>query len=190
MKQLVVDRHTTPGTPTLNPVNTPKVPVYDTLADAAADLANLEENQIVMTPDEGAEELLHPVAVVEKDNTHAVQSGAVASALSYSTEEHFTGRYWIDGKPIYTVCKYLYQNGAVVQGVTYEGSSIMSGDVMPPNIDSIIKSHVVSKRSDGFIDTCVSDDFVPNPTTGKVYFYRSGTPVYAIAVYFYTKTTD
>ena len=61
----------------LSEIESERIPVYQTVADAEADLNNLEEGQIVMTPDEGAEELLHPVAVVEKDNTHAVQSGAV-----------------------------------------------------------------------------------------------------------------
>lgn len=64
----------------LSEIESERIPVYQTVADAEADLANLEEGQIVMTPDEGAEELLHPVAVVEKDNTHAVQSGAVYSS--------------------------------------------------------------------------------------------------------------
>ena len=34
-------------------------------------------------------------------NMHSVSSNAVAKALSYSTEEVFTGKYWIDGKKIY-----------------------------------------------------------------------------------------
>lgn len=32
---------------------------------------------------------------------HSVTSNAVARANSYSMTEHFTGRYWINGKPIY-----------------------------------------------------------------------------------------
>lgn len=43
----------------------------------------------------------HAVDVVEENNASAVQSRAVASALSYSTTEQKTGGYWIDGKPIY-----------------------------------------------------------------------------------------
>ena len=38
---------------------------------------------------------------VTVDNMQSVSSDAVAKALSYSTEEVFTGSYWIDGKPIY-----------------------------------------------------------------------------------------
>ena len=51
MKQFIVDRHTTPGSAALDPVAIPKVPVYDTLADAEADLSNLAVNQIIaITP--------------------------------------------------------------------------------------------------------------------------------------------
>ena len=32
----------------------------------------------------------------------SVTSNAVSKAISYSTTEHFTGKYWIDGKPIYS----------------------------------------------------------------------------------------
>ena len=35
----------------------------------------------------------------------SVTSNAVAVANSYSTTEHFTGKYWIDGKPIYAITK-------------------------------------------------------------------------------------
>jgi microcystin-dependent protein len=44
---------------------------------------------------------LAPVDEVTVDNMHSVTSNAVAVANSYSTSEIFTGKYWIDGKPIY-----------------------------------------------------------------------------------------
>lgn len=55
MKQFIADRHTVPGTPSLEQVPTEKIPVYDTKADAEADLANLAEDQIVATKDAGAD---------------------------------------------------------------------------------------------------------------------------------------
>lgn len=100
MKQFIVDRHTTPNTPTLKQVPTEKIPVYDDIDAAAADLANLAENQIIATHDTGSE-LSAPVDVVQSGNMHAVSSNAVAESLSYSTEEMATGGKWIDGKPIY-----------------------------------------------------------------------------------------
>ena len=83
-KQFIVDRHTTPGTPALDPVATPKVPVYDTLADVEADLANLSVGQIVFTGGDGSD-LAQPVDVVEEDNLHAVTSNAVANAFKGMT---------------------------------------------------------------------------------------------------------
>ena len=76
MKQFIVDRHTTPNTPTLEQVPTEKLPVYESLAAAESDLANLSEGQIVATPDTG-DELAQPVNVVEEGNLHAVSSDAV-----------------------------------------------------------------------------------------------------------------
>lgn len=42
------------------------------------------------------------------DITNLITSGAIVACNSYSTEEQFTGKYWIDGKPIYR--KSLYFN--------------------------------------------------------------------------------
>ena len=56
-----------------------KVAVYDTVADAEADLANLAVGQIVATKDTGTE-LSQPVDVVEEGNLHAVSSDAVYQA--------------------------------------------------------------------------------------------------------------
>ena len=65
MKQLIVDRHTTPGTPTLEEVPTEKVPVYDSVSDAEADFANLEVGQIVATkePEKSLLDFLYPIGV-------------------------------------------------------------------------------------------------------------------------------
>ena len=47
----------------------------------------------------------------------SVTSNAVAKAFSYSTTEHFTGKYWIDGKPIY---------GIVIESPT-KGTTLLTG---------------------------------------------------------------
>jgi hypothetical protein len=80
MKQFIVDRHTVPGTPSMDEVPNEKIPIYNSLADAEADLANLEKGQIGSTKDTGAE-LSQPVDVVESGNMHAVTSNAVAEAI-------------------------------------------------------------------------------------------------------------
>ena len=71
---------TTSGTgsqQTLSELETDKLPLYNSLADAEADIANLEEGQIVATKDTGYE-LSQPVDTVEAGNLHAVTSNAVA----------------------------------------------------------------------------------------------------------------
>ena len=79
---------TTSGTgsqQTLSPIETDKIPVYDSVTDAEADLANLAENQIIATHDTGSE-LSAPVDTVQSGNMHAVTSSAVAGALQSKCE--------------------------------------------------------------------------------------------------------
>lgn len=68
---------------TLSEIESDKMPIYNTMADAEADLANLEEGQLGATNDIG-DELSQPVDVVEEDNLHAVTSNAVAGAIQDS----------------------------------------------------------------------------------------------------------
>ena len=82
MKQFIVDRHTTPSTPSMDEVPNEKIPIYDNLADVESDLANLEAGQIVATKDTG-DELSQPVDVVEEGNLHAVSSNAVAESQKW-----------------------------------------------------------------------------------------------------------
>jgi len=86
MKQFIVDRHTTPNTPTLEQVPTEKIPVYNDLDAAVADLANLAVGQLVATKDTG-DELSQPVDAVEEGNLHAVTSNAVENAFKLSPIE-------------------------------------------------------------------------------------------------------
>lgn len=62
---------------TLHSAQNEKVPIYESIADVEADLANLAEGQIVATPDTG-DELSQPVDTIESGNLHAVTSNAVA----------------------------------------------------------------------------------------------------------------
>ena len=62
---------------TIDPIESDKMPIYETMADAEADLANLEEGQLVGIEDTG-DELAQPVDTVQAGNLHAVTSNAVA----------------------------------------------------------------------------------------------------------------
>ena len=61
---------------TLSEIESDKIPIYDSLTDVEADLANLAENQIIATHDTGSE-LSAPVDTVQSGNMHAVSSNAV-----------------------------------------------------------------------------------------------------------------
>jgi hypothetical protein len=93
MKQFIVDRHTTPNTPKMDEVPNEKIPIYDSLADAEADLANLTEGQIVATKDTG-DELAQPVNVVESGNLHAVSSNAVYETINRQIKPHKYSISW------------------------------------------------------------------------------------------------
>ena len=66
---------------TLEKIENNKIPVYETMSAAEADIANLSEGQIIATKDEG-NEYAKPVDVVESGNLHAVTSNAVAEITS------------------------------------------------------------------------------------------------------------
>lgn len=78
---------------TLSEIESDKIPIYDSITDAEADLSNLTEGQIGATKDEGSE-LSAPVDVVESGNLHAVSSNAVAEQTvrnTYMDCFHFDG---------------------------------------------------------------------------------------------------
>lgn len=66
-------------TPTLDEVPNETIKIYATEADLDADLANLEENEIVATDEDNnpASGTQYPVDVVQEDNMNAVTSNAV-----------------------------------------------------------------------------------------------------------------
>lgn len=67
---------------TLSEIESDKIPIYDSVADAEADLANLADGQFGATADTGSE-LSAPTDTVQSGNMHAVTSNAVAR---YCTE--------------------------------------------------------------------------------------------------------
>lgn len=73
---------------TLSEIESDKMPIYETMADAEADLANLEEGQLVGIEDTG-DELAQPVNTVEAGNLHAVTSNAVAEMFSAPLSDDF-----------------------------------------------------------------------------------------------------
>lgn len=100
---------------TLTPIINEKVPIYDTIADAESDLANLEVGQIVKTKDAGLIANLNPIDEVKQGVFLPPTSNAVAKSLSYFTTEQKTGgKIVINGveKDIYKCTFYSATNWA------------------------------------------------------------------------------
>lgn len=173
---------------TLSEIETDKIPIYPSVQDIESDLANLEEGQIVATPDTG-NEVAQPVDVVEKDNLHAVTSNAVSESLSYSETEQKTGGYWIDGKPIYT---------KVVNIGTVSTSTSVSYLHSISNIDNVIHSEGQCKYSSSFLPI----PYVTPATNTAIQLYVTDTSIVlnkgsnistitdVVVKIEYTKTTD
>ena len=118
----------------------------------------------------------------------------------YSITEHWTGKYWIDGKPIYKRTIPYYVNGVLNPNITVSSYVNFSGDCVPANIDFLVSYEITLERSNGSVDVMNShgisggNGFVPNKTNRTAYLatsYGSGVnPKYAYATFEYTKTTD
>jgi hypothetical protein len=78
-------------------------------------------------------------------NMQPVTSNAVAKAMSYSTEEVWTGGYFIDGKKIYRKCFFRESSGG-----NWTNNPISS------NIDNIVKIEGTAKRLDSTNGTVVN----------------------------------
>lgn len=84
-KQFVLNRHTTPATPTLDAVQESKEKVYTDLAAAEADIANIAENEFVDTLDE---EVIKEGDIATKDY--------VDTNISNTLEWTYVGRIFVN----------------------------------------------------------------------------------------------
>jgi hypothetical protein len=103
-----------------------KVAIYQTLADAEADLANLKAGQIVATPDTG-DENAQPVDAVTDGDMHAVTSNAVFDTYAVISASSTV----ITGKPISqrSVIKIMFTSAisgsdtTTAMSISYNGTS-------------------------------------------------------------------
>ena len=126
---------------------------------------------------------------VQSGNYQAVSSNAVAQAFSNSTTEHFTGRYWIDGKKIYQ---------KVVQEASFTSSSPLS--VAIANLDFLIdvrmKRNYDSSHSTWWIfgaGTTTTNNLIVKQNADSISIepQSSGQTIKNFsAIIEYTKTTD
>lgn len=133
MKQFIVDRHTTPNTPTLEQVPTEKIPVYEDMADAAADLANLAENQIIATHDTGSE-LSAPVDTVQSGNMHACTSNAVFENCP-RFPDYASGNLITQNVSSYTPTEDCYINYLLIASTTNDNYALVIDNVEVSSYD-------------------------------------------------------
>lgn len=102
MKQYILDRHTTPGTPVMDQVPTEKIPIYDSQQDAESDLANLAEGQIVGTKEgkfdvDTMKQYIRNQNVLDDANDFSVIQNAISSAnkveMPYDGILYYTTEY-------------------------------------------------------------------------------------------------
>ena len=116
----------------------------------------------------------------------SVTSNAVAKCRSYSTTERFTGKYWIDGKPIYSK----------VITISFINSNIQAAQNFPHGItglDKIIKYFgnceiTNAKRPFPYSDSIVCNLNSYNNT--DIYLYCCYQVSNLELTIEYTKTTD
>ena len=119
---------------TLSEIESEKIPVYNSVADAEADLANLEEGQIVVTKDTGSE-LSQPVDVVEEDNLHAVTSNAVAEAIGGKKLKFIYDTYTISDGYIRLDPQMTTNNYEVIAQNIYKSGAPRDFNLIPQVVD-------------------------------------------------------
>ena len=117
-----------------------KIPVYETIDAASADLVNLEVGQIIATNDKGSE-LSNPVDVVQDGNMRAVTSNAVAD--------------YTKGVKVMNLSGNTGDNGFFLIGRLALDNVIIGGTVLNKNDAYILFSHyedtlyAIPKKSNG-----------------------------------------
>ena len=131
-KEFIVNR--SGSTPTLDPVQESKIKIYPTEADLDADLANLEENEIVATDEDNnpASGTQYPVDVVQDGNMHAVTSNAVANKCcrfpDYAHRITITGTSWVATEDCYISLMQLFDSSATIQHFSIDGVQVTNKD--------------------------------------------------------------
>lgn len=129
--------------------------------------------------------------IKEIDTTKVFINGQLINI--YSTEETFTGKYWVDGKPIYQITKIFYLSNT---GAT-------SYDISDYNIDTLVDFNALFIRSGSTVSTDIEKPFYSNSSDRARLFVRGNKSIevrYEIpssytltqvrCTFLYTKTTD
>ena len=94
----------------------------------------------------------------------SIENNTISYSEAYSTSEHFTGKYWIDGKPIYRIVK------VISVGV----NATVETNLSSLNIDTLMAPHGWVKQPSG---NFVYVPYYYNSSDLGACFYRSSTGV-------------
>lgn len=121
-----------------------------------------------------------PVDGIERNNMKAATSNAVSYALSYFPTEQFTGRYWLDNKPIYAK---TYGLSGTINSSSYTDVGI----TQPLNIDKLLDYEV---KGDNHSKFCYLGNISPNLYNMACFQISSLVVTGMTCTLFFTKTTD
>ena len=143
MKQYIVDRHTVPGTPSLNEVPNEKIKTYGSEALLDADLTNIPENEIVATEDgaESSTKIGNPLGTILAIHSNAVPYGYLPCNGVAFDEHQYPALYALLGDN-HTPYSYDKSRLGEWESVTISTSSA-SPTVMP--FDGFITGKVASQ---------------------------------------------
>lgn len=130
---------------------------------------------------EGTDELI--IYDVSEGESKKIQVQNLIGNPYYSTDETFTGQYWIDGKPIY---RKVFDNGSYVSNLDINVSSL--------NIDTLIKIDAIGNDN----TSGTGNKWLLGETSNRDIYIRvsdnhlvtSGSLYKRYAILEYTKTTE
>ena len=169
----------------VNDINTSLIAIKKQLKQLNEAVGLIDVPDVDLTPFVRKDEVVN---VVETGNMNPVTSNAVAQCSSYSTEEVFTGSYWIDGKKIY---RKTINCGTLPNSTTKNVSFTIS------NLDKGVKLYGFANSSSG---TCIPLPYYNTDGNGVQIWFDSNkifirdtanwSPYTGYVTLEYTKTTD
>lgn len=171
-----------------NDINTTIIAIKKQLKElnALLGLIDIQSDKQDLSPYVRKDEVIDEV---KRFDLSPVTSNAVANSLSYSTEEKWTGGYWLDGKPIYRKC----YSGLTISFSTSEGWRTL-GITAPDNVETIVKGVILGADATSpysLHDIPFNPALVAIGSNNTLFRYnQANAGVIHSVVIEYTKTTD
>lgn len=132
--------------------------------------------------------------IVGKDYDIIIQEiqNQLNALTTYSTTEHWTGKYWIDGKKIYSKCYHFNGDNTsrwtlIDSTFTYEKYKIVSAYGC---IDRVGEGSIAIPYNDGSRNFSIACWAYNDPYPNLRYLFLNGTSCVVDLIVEYTKTTD